>query len=514
MTPLPARQLWLADIDPELEVKSGDRTTFVRLGTQVIATIDPHGFRTWPDGRRHVLRLDSGPDRRQMRRLIADRLGLPQPPNLADPETLRVPDPKPARSVLLAARPPEPNGRASLTSRLPTAAEVAAARKVLALHGLEARHDPSTGSISTPVGDVIFTTATSSATSAVESLLVQRAQKDADKVLALVQNAMAGLGVTVSTKKRRVRIHVAKKFVASVTRFFVHVQGDNRTRVDLLKDPSALLDTRSRLQAKYLLRAPSSPRTAKPATPSQRSAFPPHPAAPRAPTVARQKWLRMPAEAPQRLSELAGRASERLRNERRIEMAVGVDVQTGAGDLSFDKLARGKELRAEFRFRSAADEPFAGALVLNARSELIPLYAPVSADRSLVAHAWTVALLVYAELTCPIETPADPKRASPQSIRGGVPRSSPTQRRAAAPTTRARSTRGGRTVRSFAEAVRELQSVAGHVRRLPPGHDVGADAIAAAAAVGIRLPDGCTWVRPHARNSDRITVSLSGLRLW
>jgi hypothetical protein len=127
--------------------------------------------------------------------------------------------------------------------------------------------------------------------------------------------------------------------------------------------------------------------------------------------------------------------------------------------------------------------------------------------------AWAAALVVYADLTCVELAPANPqparrvaRAAAGATSKGGGGRSR-SGSAASAPANLGR-------VRSIAEAIDRPQSVSGFVRRLPDGQAASSEATAAAQAVGIRIPPGCTWVRPHVRSTEVLHVALTSRRLW
>jgi hypothetical protein len=232
------------------------------------------------------------------------------------------------------------------------------------------------------------------------------------------------------------------------------------------------------------------------------------------PATTLETWRRLPAEAPEHLVRVAHDASARLRHDRRRELPVSVEVTTANGTLLFQKLRRrGSELVAAFAFRDPGGDRLEGALLLEGGAEVLRLEAPVGAARPLVARAWAAALVIYADLTCADIAPPEP-RATPRRTGRAAPGAGRTGTRSVRRGAAASDAPALGRVHSIAEAIERLQSVAGYVRRLPSGHTPSSEQLAAAAAVGIRVPPGCTWVRPHVRSSEVLRISIGSRRLW
>lgn len=289
-------------------------------------------------------------------------------------------------------------------------------------------------------------------------------------------------------------------------------------RVDLRADPSCLAlieDLVARHQDLQFRRPPqpAAPRRALTQTRRHDAAGPS--ARPNSlPPGEQDTWLRLPVQTPSQVVEAAIIASERVRCDRRLELAVTVEVATRTGVLVFTPLRPGRrELAAAFTFTAAGESPLTAALLLDRSSDPVPVRAPQGVSRALLGTAWAAALVAYAELTC---TPIPDREPPPQSdgVRrpaAGLSRSSSGRSR---PGSGGHGAREPVTLRSIAEAVERLQSVSGFVRRLARGQNASGEAIAAAAALGIRVPPGCTWVRPHVRSTERLRVSLGSRSLW
>jgi hypothetical protein len=124
-------------------------------------------------------------------------------------------------------------------------------------------------------------------------------------------------------------------------------------------------------------------------------------------------------------------------------------------------------------------------------------------DHDFVPHAWCIVLLAAADLLC-VKYAASSLNAGDvrESERDGNPRTLAEGQR----TTRLEHRRFGRRPPWLSERLTPTSETAkvlghyvvGHVRRLPFGQ-ASTDAHQNAAAVGMVIPDGFTWVKPHAR---------------
>jgi hypothetical protein len=201
--------------------------------------------------------------------------------------------------------------------------------------------------------------------------------------------------------------------------------------------------------------------------------------------------------------------------------AAAVVVATPNGTLTFEPLITGANpLELEFRFERPGGS-VEGALRLRRPDDPLTLRVVSGADDTLLGEAWAAALIVYAELTC-TELDDAAERSRPHGDRR-LPHhrgSIGSKQRAAAPRP-IRAVGGNGHVQllsatSLQEAIRQLEAVAGHLRRLRPGTRCSDDARRAAEAAGVALPDGFTWVRPHQRGAS-MTVRVSwpsATRLW
>jgi hypothetical protein len=160
-----------------------------------------------------------------------------------------------------------------------------------------------------------------------------------------------------------------------------------------------------------------------------------------------------------------------------------------------------------FTFERAGRRLAAG-LRLKRPDDPISLRVDVTADDQLVGIAWATALIVYAELTChdPAKPPAPEPRSAPDrhdhATVGRLRSRTTNQFRR-----HARASQDDGRIATLREAILELHSVSGHLRRLQVGGRASDTQRGLAESVGVRLPDGFTWVRPHSRGGERRVVA-------
>ncbi|MSW52867.1 MAG: hypothetical protein F2817_18515 [Actinobacteria bacterium] len=137
------------------------------------------------------------------------------------------------------------------------------------------------------------------------------------------------------------------------------------------------------------------------------------------------------------------------------------------------------------------------------RSDPLAVRAHVDEDTPAIGRAWAAALIAFAALTSPKDLDqVRPRTTGPKPPahpgRSGVSsRITDSERRLrSAPVT-------SRAFEPIGETARLMASyVVGHRRQLQPGQQPGDDALANAAAAGIVLRGGETWVTPHTRGAD------------
>jgi len=200
-------------------------------------------------------------------------------------------------------------------------------------------------------------------------------------------------------------------------------------------------------------------------------------------------------------------ASRRIRLERNSAYGHPVEVHLPTRDaIRFEPLSsEAGPLECPFEYH-VAPRRFHMALRLKRRTDPLSLAVYDSANDAIIGRAWALALMAYADLTCL------PQDDAAQSEERDHPGRGPRNEDPWETSLPARQESAGRiwlpaTLEPTQETREHLASyVIGHIRRLPPGHRAGAEALAAARKVGIRLPGGTTWVQPHLRGAPRDTV--------
>ena len=212
--------------------------------------------------------------------------------------------------------------------------------------------------------------------------------------------------------------------------------------------------------------------------------------------------LRVFTELPQSLAssvrELALDASLDLRTQRNLVFAHSVELQNSDGIIRFDPLRQGST-HVELPFGwSRWSEGAAAVLWIDGRRDPLHLAFQGDDDDHDVAHGWLLALVGYAHIVCR-DDPMDLTRPRPQSTRSAGPSASRrSSARATIAASRRRTSMSG--LKPIGRTARWITSyVAGHRRRLRPGHHASREARARAARVGIALRPGETWVSPHVR---------------
>lgn len=193
-------------------------------------------------------------------------------------------------------------------------------------------------------------------------------------------------------------------------------------------------------------------------------------------------------------------ASHRLAVERSLVFSHPVLIQTPAFAVQFAPLLGSPDLEQRFLLRHSEGWTFSGGLLLAPQRIPTPLaFRQAFTDERNVAVVWHAALTAYAELTClaPEAVTSEPTERR-RDVRGtSSGRGKRTDRRL---TRRVGSVTFSAALVPSAETSAFLASyVAGHRRLLPAGQNASSDAERRAAAVGLFLRAGETWVQPHAR---------------
>jgi hypothetical protein len=201
-------------------------------------------------------------------------------------------------------------------------------------------------------------------------------------------------------------------------------------------------------------------------------------------------------------------ASSVLREKRSFAPAMPVEVSTEVGTLTFMPLIENQNpLELAFTFARGGAH-FEGAIRLKAPNDPLALRVVSAEPDSIIGDAWAAALIVYSELACaevsdhhepdrePVVARARPPADSRSASRRG--RRPPARRALPSHTARTYEARAS-AIEALRAAIRDLHAVSGHLRRLVPGRVASREALQAAESVGISVPAGFTWVRPHRR---------------
>jgi hypothetical protein len=210
-----------------------------------------------------------------------------------------------------------------------------------------------------------------------------------------------------------------------------------------------------------------------------------------------RRFAELPESMPAALRDLALTASHQLRTERNLVFAHAVELQDGGEAIRFAPLTQGPSyVEVPVTWSRWSDGAMAN-LAISGRRDPLPLAFRGEDDDAAVVRGWVLALVGYAQLVCREEL-ADLLHARPRADSSGAGSSAGSgQARLLATAPRAwslhRLTPVGRTRNWIASYV------AGHRRRLRPGHAASPEARSRAARVGITLRQGETWVSPHVR---------------
>lgn len=241
-----------------------------------------------------------------------------------------------------------------------------------------------------------------------------------------------------------------------------------------------------------------------------------HVRAARAPKYTEHVYLRLPNGLPGSIKDTAMASSNRLRTSRSIDPALAVEIATEIGTFRFDPIQPRNPLEAQFRLERGPDY-FVGGLRLRTPSDPLALRVHDYGSGRLFADAWAGALVIYAHLTCVSSEPPPATEATDLRERDqhGAQGTTSVRTTLSSPGRQQPPDDDTRTYATISDAHRALQAVSGHVRRLAQGREPGSEALHAAEVLGIRLPDGCTWVRAHNRGSGLIRLSRSAAPdLW
>jgi len=213
------------------------------------------------------------------------------------------------------------------------------------------------------------------------------------------------------------------------------------------------------------------------------------------------RYTELPSELAAALRAEAVETSDYVRRHRAIVHGLSVRLAASELRLVFGRLRRRRE-RLELPLAiEGAGVALDGALELEPTAAgPLPLLESSVSDPSYRGGLWILAIAAVADLTCP-------PRATPVSSM--LPRTGGTDKAEASGngTRRTLHQRADRRYSPLAPTLTPTDTtvavlssyVAGHRRRLLPGHHASSVATANADRVGIRLGTSETWVQPHIR---------------
>ncbi len=222
----------------------------------------------------------------------------------------------------------------------------------------------------------------------------------------------------------------------------------------------------------------------------------------------------LPGTATPQERERAIAASSRIRENRVRDYAARARIhrEIDGVTIAFHKISTSRHVEVSFEMASADGSSVQAALRLAAPGEILPLaITPPVPDSANLVTAWLIALETFAHLTCVDPNAADSRRAAngirrAPARRTGIPvgrTTVPHARRlrpAPAPGTADNSKIPGDLVPTLVTAHALTQHhVVGHARQLPLGQTPDPEKVRAAAALGIKLGPGVTWVASHWR---------------
>jgi hypothetical protein len=224
----------------------------------------------------------------------------------------------------------------------------------------------------------------------------------------------------------------------------------------------------------------------------------------------------LPASANEQESDRAISASSRIRENRARDYAARARIHREIDDvtIAFQRISTSRPIEVPFELIAQDGSSLRAALRLAAPGEVLPLAitTPVP-DSATVVKVWLIALETFAHLTC-VDPNAAPngREASPRSRtsarRTGIPsgRTSAPQARHLRPVPTPGSGFAADIPTDLVPTLVTAHAlshhhVVGHARQLPPGQTPDPEKVRVAAALGIKLGPGITWVASHWRGT-------------
>ena len=212
------------------------------------------------------------------------------------------------------------------------------------------------------------------------------------------------------------------------------------------------------------------------------------------PNAKRRVLTELPMTLAEDVRQLGLDASRQLRTERNLAFGHSVELEYGDGAIRFDPLRQGPSHVELPLSCSLWSDGAAAELRIGGTRDPLHLSFLGDDDDAAVVRGWLLALVGYSQLVCR-EDLADLQRSRPRATLGAARSRGHPQRAISTP--RVATLPGlvpvGRT------RIWIASYVAGHRRRLRPGHRASLEARARAAKIGITLTPSETWVSPHVR---------------
>jgi hypothetical protein len=211
----------------------------------------------------------------------------------------------------------------------------------------------------------------------------------------------------------------------------------------------------------------------------------------------RRVFTEFPEGLPADIRELAHDATAELRTRRNLVFGHSVELQYAQGAIRFAPLLQdGTHIEAPITWSRWTKGAQARLRLAGKQDPLNLVFQGDDEDGAVVA-GWALALVAYAQLVC--------REDLAELVRPQTRWTPPRVQRLGRPTRQfAPSTSGtAQSAWTFKPIGRTrawiASYVAGHRRRLRPGHHASSEARARARRVGITLREGETWVSPHVR---------------
>jgi hypothetical protein len=220
--------------------------------------------------------------------------------------------------------------------------------------------------------------------------------------------------------------------------------------------------------------------------------------APRAPeSDQRHRIETTPEEATHELAELVLQASRRIRLERTAAFQHPVELRGSSFTVRFESI-QGETPRLSVPFEVDLHGETASGFIWLWTSDPITLVFTQPPRKPDEVRVWAITLLGFCDLTVwPEQELLEPRRASARRAR--APRARRSARGQQLPRRRVVTVRPGHVEHGLSIAALRAHMVMAHRRWLPDGWNASTEKEREAAAQGIHLEPGQTWVSAHSR---------------